>query len=188
MSVRYLLQGNAGLEVRRIFLVGFHRSHEAPTLVLALQYLATGFEVGIEFRQLSPEIIDRTLEIAVGHEEMLLYIILLYLIASLTRQDNQFADHVRTTEVDTWVGLRVALLLGATNSLREGHIGSNLIEDEVQCTREDSLDLQNLITRVAQVVDGTDDRQTSTYVGLIAEPYTAVAGRLLQLQVAVVIA
>ena len=53
---------------------------------------------------------------------MFFNIVLLYLVTSLTGQDDQLADDIRTTEVDTWVGLGVALLLGTTNSLREGYL------------------------------------------------------------------
>ena len=76
---------------------------------------------------------------------MLLDIVLLHLVACLTGEDNQLADNVRSTEVDTRIGLRVTLFLGAANGLREGHVGSNLVEDEIQRTREDCFNLQYLI-------------------------------------------
>ena len=117
MSVGYLLQRYAGLERRRIILVSFHRSHEAPALILSFQHLTAGLEVGIQFRQLGPEVIERTSEIFIGHKQMLLDIVLLYLIASLTGQDDQFADDIRTAEVDTWVRFTVALFLGTADSL-----------------------------------------------------------------------
>ena len=73
-------------------------------------------------------------------------IVLFNLIASLTRQNHQLTNHIRTTEVDTWVWLRITLFLCSANRLREGHISSNLVEDEVQRTTQDSLNLQNLVT------------------------------------------
>ena len=111
-----------------------------------------------------------------------------HFIASLTSQDDEFADDIGTAEVDARIGLRVALLLGTANGLREGYIGSNLVEDKVQRTAQDSLNLQNLVARVAQVVDGADNGQTSTDIGLVTEPYTAVASRLTQFHVAVIVA
>ena len=188
MSVRHLFQRNTRLERRRILLVGFHRSYEAPALVLGLKHLAASLEVGIQLRQTLPEVLDRTLEITVGHEEMLLHIVLFHLVTCLTRQDHQLADHVSTAQVDTRVWLRVTLFLGTLHGLREGYVSRNLIEDEVQRTAQDSLDLQDLVTRVAEVVDGADNRKTGTYVGLIAEPHTTVTGGLLQFQIAVVVA
>ena len=188
MSVGNLLQGNAGLEGRRVVLVGFHRSHEAPALVLGLEHLTTFLEIGIQLRKLLPEVINAALEIAVGYEEMLLHILLFHLIAGLTCKDHQLTDYIRTTEVDTRVGFRVTLFFGAAHCFREGHVSCNLVEDEVQRTREDRLDLQDLITRVTQVVDRTDNRQSGTHVGLITEPYTTVASRLAQLDIAVIVA
>ena len=98
MSIRNLLQGNIRLAV-------LHRSHETPTFVLGFQNLTTGLEVGIELWQLSPEVVDTALEIAVRHKEMFLHIVLFHLIASLTGEDDEFADHIGTAEVDTWVRL-----------------------------------------------------------------------------------
>ena len=82
-----------------------------------------------------PQAPDDASQRTVGHKEMLLHIVLFHLVASLTSEDHQFADHVSTTEVDTWVRLRVALFLGSADSLRERYISSNLVEDKVQRSR-----------------------------------------------------
>ena len=119
---------------------------------------------------------------------MLLNVSLFYLIASLTSKDNQLADYIRSTQVDTWIRLAVALLLSTANSLAEWNISSYLVEYKVKCTAKHSLNLQYLIARVSQVVDSTDDRQSGTYVSLVAEPHTTVACGLLQFHVVLVIA
>ena len=81
MITIYLLQRDVGLAV-------FHRGHEAPTLALSFELLATLLKVSIQSRQFLPEIIYRTIEVVVGHEEVFLYVLLLYLIASLAGEDN----------------------------------------------------------------------------------------------------
>lgn len=58
-------------------------SHEAPAFVLQVERLALGFEVGIELRKLFPEVVERALEEAVWHEEVLLHILLLHPVTSL---------------------------------------------------------------------------------------------------------
>ena len=109
-----------------------HRSDKAPPLALGFQLLTTLLEVGVECGQLLPELIDRTIEELVGHEEMLFDILLFHFITSFAGQDDQFANHVRSTEINTWVGFRVALLLGTAHRFRERHVGSYLVEDEVE--------------------------------------------------------
>ena len=188
MSVGHLFQGDTRLERRRVVLVGLHRGHEAPSLLLCFEHLAACLEVGVELGQTVPEVVDGTLEVAVGHEQVLLYVVLLYLVASLAGEDDELAYDVRATEVDAWVGLAVALLLGAAYGLGERHVGGNLVEDEVQRAAEDGFYLQYLVARVAEVVDGAYDGQSGAHVGLVAEPDALVACRLLQLHVAVVVA
>ena len=155
-----------------------HRGDKAPTLALSFKYLAASLKIGIQFRQALPEVVDASFEIVVWNKEVLLHVFLLYLVASLTGQDDQLADDVRAAEVNTWVGFRVTLLLGTTYCFREGNVCGNLVEDEVERTRENGLNFQYLITRVAQVVDGTDNRQASPYVGRLAEQHALVASGL----------
>ena len=80
------------------------------------------------------------------------------------------------------------MLFGSANRLRERHVGTDLVEDEVQCATQHRLNLQYLVTRVAQVVDGSDDGQSSTHVGFIAEPHAAVARCLLQFDIVIIVA
>ena len=119
---------------------------------------------------------------------MFLHVGLIYLVASLTRQNHQLANHIRTTQVDTWVGLAVALLFGTSYRFRERHVGSNLIKDKVERTTQHGLDFQDFIARVTQVINGTNDWQTSTYVGFVTEPHTTVASGLFQFHIVGVIA
>ena len=179
---------DVNLAQRHIRLPVLHRGHKAPTLAFGLQLLSTGLKVGIQLRQLLPEVIHCTLKVLVGHKQVLLYIGLFHLVASLAGQDYQLANHIRTTQVDTWIGLAVALLLGASYRLAERHIGSYLVKDKVQRTTQHSLDFQDFITRVTQVVNGANDRQSGAHVGLVTEPNATVASRLLQLHIVSVIA
>ena len=138
MIAVYLFQGD-------IRLAEFHRCHEAPVLTLCLQLLATLLKVCIKGRQLLPEVVDRAFEILVGNEEVFLDILLLHLIASLTSEDDQFAHHVSTAEVDAWVRFGIALFLGTSYRFREGNVGTDLVEDEVECSGEHRLDFQDLV-------------------------------------------
>ena len=96
-------------------LAAIESGHEAPALVLQGECLSFGLEISIEFRKFLPELINASLEEIIWHEEVLLYIRLFYAIACLTGEDYELANHVHTTEVDTWVWLTVALLLGQLN-------------------------------------------------------------------------
>ena len=53
---------------------------------------------------------------------MLFNILLFHLITRLTREDDQFADDILATEVDAWVGLAIALLLGQSYGLGERNL------------------------------------------------------------------
>ena len=92
-------------------------SHEAPAFVLQVECLSLGLKVSIELRKFLPELVKASLEELIRHEEILLYIFLFYAIACLTGEDNELANHVHTTEVDTWVWLTVTLLLRQFNGL-----------------------------------------------------------------------
>ena len=111
---------------------------------------------------------------------MLLHVLLLHLIARLAGEDDQFANHILAAEVDAGIRLAIALLLGQAHRLRERNLLRDGVEDEVQRTREHCLDAQDLVAGVQQVVDGTDDGQSSAYVGLEEELHAAFHGRLLQ--------
>ena len=104
------LQGNAGLAT-------VHCCDKAPLLMFLLQFLTATLKVGIEIRKFLPEVLNRALEVIVRNKEVLLNISLLNTIASLTSEDNEFADNISATEVDTWVWLRISLLLGTANGL-----------------------------------------------------------------------
>ena len=119
---------------------------------------------------------------------MLLHIVLLYLVACLAGEDDKLAHHVHAAEVDAWVGLAVALLLCHVYSLGEGHVGREHVENVVERAAEHGFNLENGVARVAKVVDGADDRQTCSYVGLEAELDTALQSGAFKVHVAVVIA
>ena len=93
----HLAQGDIGLAV-------FHRSYKAPALALSLQFLTTQLKVCIQCGQLLPEVVHRALKVVIRHKQVLLYILLFHLISGFAGQDDQFAHHVRTTEVYAWVG------------------------------------------------------------------------------------
>ena len=118
---------------------------------------------------------------------MLLHVRLLHLVASLAREDDEFADDVGTAQVDTRIGFAIAFFLCAPYRLRERHFGRECIEDVVECSRENGLNLQNLVAGVTKVVDGSDNRQTSTDIRLEAEFYTSLHCCLLQEQVVAII-
>ena len=76
---------------------------------------------------------------------MLLYVGLLYLIAGFAGEDDQLAYHVGATEVDTGVGLRIAVLLGQSYGLGEWDGGRQLVEDVVERATEHRLNLEYLV-------------------------------------------
>ena len=141
MMLSYCLKRHARLAVLEL-------CHKSPALVLALQHLALCLEVGIERRKILPEVIYAALEELVGHEEMLLHIVLFYLISCLAREDDELSHHVLTAQVNARVGLAITLLLGSQYSLGERHICRNLIEDKVERSTQNCLNLKYFITRV----------------------------------------
>ena len=147
----------------------FHLGNESPAFTFAFEHLAAFLEVSIKLWQFLPEIVQASIEILVRHEEMFLHIFLFHLIASLSREDDQLPDDVLTTKVNARVRFRISLFLCPSDGFRERYIGTNLVEDEVERSRQHRLYLQDLVTRVAQVVDGADDRQTSSHVGFKPE-------------------
>ena len=62
----------------------------------------------------------------------------------------------------------------------ERHFSRQRIEYKIDCARKHSLDFQNLVARVAQVVYGADDRQTGTNVGFEQILHIALVGNVLE--------
>ena len=169
-------------------LAAIQGSNEAPAFVLYIERLALSLEIGIELRKFLPEVVERTLEVFVWHEEVLLYIFLFYAVTCLAGENHQLANHVHTAQVDTWIRLAVALLLSQSHGLREWNDAGDGVEDKVERTRENCLNLKDFISGVAEIVDGSDDRETGTYVGLETEYYTTLDGSLLQFLVVLIFA
>ena len=119
---------------------------------------------------------------------MFLYISLFHTISGLTGKDYEFADDVDTAEVDTWVGLGIAFLLCPAHGLGERHVGADFVEDEVQRSRKDGLDMQNLVTGVAKVVDCSDDWQSGSDICLEKEFHASGYGSAFQPQIALIVA
>lgn len=115
-------------------LAAIQGSNEAPAFVLYIERLALSLEIGIEFRKFLPEVVERTLEVFVWHEEVLLYIFLLYAVTCLAGENHQLANHVHTAQVDTWIRLAVALLLSQSYGLREWNDAGDGVEDKVERT------------------------------------------------------
>ena len=115
-------------------LAAIQGSNEAPAFVLYIERLALSLEIGIELRKFLPEVVERTLEVFVWHEEVLLYISLLYTVTCLAGENHQLANHVHTAQVDTWIWLAVALLLSQSHGLREWNDAGDGVEDKVERT------------------------------------------------------
>ena len=162
MSLLYLLKRDAGMTVLVL-------SHEAPNLVLALEHLTACLPIGIERGKVLPELLHGAIEEGVGHEELGLDILLIDAVAGLASEDDKLAEHILAGEVDTGIGLAISLGLGQFYGLAEWYVGRDGVEDIVERTTEHGLDAQDLVARVAEVVDGTDDGQSCTYVGLEEE-------------------
>ena len=118
---------------------------------------------------------------------MLLYVGLLYLIAGFAGEDDQLAYHVGATEVDTGGGLGIAVLLGQSYGLGEWDGGRQLVEDVVERATEYRLNLEYLVARVAQVVDGADDGQSGSHIGLKAIDDATLQRRVLQSDIALIV-
>ena len=168
-----------GLQGYRRFLP-VHRGYEAPTLAFALELPATGFKFGIQLGQQLPKFVERALKIVLRNEKLLIDVGLFNGIAGLAGEDDQLAHHVDAAEVDAWVGLAVAHYLGTSHGFREGHLGTDFVENEVERAAQHGLDAQNLVARVAQVVDGADDGEAGAHIGFVAEFHAALQRRLLE--------
>ena len=154
--------------------------HETPTLAFGHETLTTLLKVGIERGHLVPEVLERTVEELLRDEKVLLHIILLDGITRLASKDHELTYHILTTEVDTWVGLAIPLLLGQADGIAQLDIFADSIEDKVKRTAHHGLDTQNLVTTIDKVIDGVDDGQTSTYVSFEEVLHTTTASSLLQ--------
>ena len=126
-------------------LAAIQGSNKAPAFVLYIERLALSLEIGIELRKFLPEVVERTLEVFVWHEEVLLYIFLLYAVTCLAGENHQLANHVHTAQVDTWVRLAVALLLSQSHGLREWNDTGDGVKDKVERTRENCFNLKDFV-------------------------------------------
>ena len=111
---------------------------------------------------------------------MLFHILLFKHIAGFTSEDNQLTNHILTTQVDAWVGFRITLFLRQTDGFAERHIGTDLVENEVQRTAHHGFNLQNLVATCQQIVDGLDNRKTGTYIGFEQILHATVTGNPLE--------
>ena len=73
------------------------------------------------------------------------------------------------------------------DSLREWVVGRERIEYIVEGTTEHCLYLENLITRVAKVIDCAYNRKSCSHIGLKEELYSTVAGCALKVGVIIII-
>lgn len=90
-------------------------------------------------------------------------------VSRLSRKYGDFLDHVIARQVNAWVGLTVSSLNRFLNSLRESDIVTQCVKDVVESSREYSLDLQDAVTRVYQVVNSVDNRKPGSDIGLKQE-------------------
>ena len=119
---------------------------------------------------------------------MLLDIFLADAIARLAAEDHYLADHVAAVEVEAWVRFGKACFASHEYRLTHRYVLAESVEDEVERAAHHSLDLKYLVARVDEVVDGVDDRQACTYVGLEKILHATLAGCALQETVVVVVA
>ena len=117
---------------------------------------------------------------------MFLHILLLYTVTGLSGKDNDLAHNICSAKVDTWIWLRVAILFGGKHGLGERTIGRDLVEDEVERSAQYSLNLQNAVTGVAQIIDRTNDGQSCADIGLKEELDAATQRRFFQMRVIIV--
>ena len=180
MRWAHRLQAYAGLAVLEF-------GDKAEVLALRLDSLAFLLEHGVVALHLLPEVVQRALEEVVRDEEVLLHIVLLHTDTRLTGQDDQLTDHVLTAQVDTRVRLGETRLHRHADGLAQRNILADRVEDEVQRTGKDSLQLHDPIATEDQVVDRIDDWKTGAPVGLVQVLDATLAGDVLQLHVVVII-
>ena len=114
---------------------------------------------------------------------MLLDIFLFQFVSRLASQDDELAHDVLSAQVDARVRFGVSFLLCQAYGLAEGDVGTDFIEDIVQRSAQHSFDFQNLVAAVDEVVDGVDDGQSGSHVGLKQEFDPSPACRLLEFPV-----
>ena len=117
---------------------------------------------------------------------MLLHVFLFSLVARLSRQNHQFSDDILAAQVDARVGFAVAFSLCTAYGFRERNVGGEFVEDKIERATQHSFNLQDFVSRVAQVVDGADNGQSGTDVGFVSELHSPHYGSLFQSQVFVV--
>ena len=164
-----------------------HLGDEAPMLVFFLQLAAFLLEGGVQRRELLPELVQRAVKEFLRDKRLCHNIFLVHLIARLAGQDDQFPHHVRTGKVNAGIRLGIPLLLRHPDGFAEGDIGRNRVEDEIQRTAQDRLDLLHVVAAVAEAVDRVDDRKTRAHVGLEQELDALAARRLLEHPVVLVV-
>ena len=108
-------------------------------------------------------------------------------VTGFATEDDQFANDVGAAQIDAWVGLAVAFVFGTAHGLGERHLGREGVEDEVERAAEHSLQFQNLVAAVDEVVDGVNDGQTGADVGLEEELDAAATCRSLEAGIVVVV-
>ena len=149
--------------------------------------LALFLKLLVERWEVLPEVLQRTVKERLRNEQVFLHVLLIHLVTSLTGEDDQLTNHILTAQVHSWVWLCITLFFGSAHGLTEWYIRRNRIEDEVQRTAQHSLQFQNLVTRIDEVIDSVDDRQTSTYIRLKQIFHTALSGRGLQSSIIIVV-
>ena len=123
----YLLQADRGFPV-------FQFGNKTPMLILLFQYLPTGFEVRIQTRYAFPKIIQRALKEVIRHKKILFHIFLLQSISRFTCQNNKFTDYIFPAQVDTRIRLGIPFLLRHLYRAAKRNIGTDFVEDIIQCT------------------------------------------------------
>ena len=118
---------------------------------------------------------------------MLLHILLIEFITCFTSQDDELANHILSAQVDTWVWFAIAFFLRTFHCFGERNIARNGIENEIERSTKHGFELLNLITRIDEVVDGIDDRQTRTHIRFKEELHIALASGFLQLGIVFIV-
>ena len=136
---------------------------------ITLEILSASLEISIERRKVLPEVLQCSFEERLRNEELSFHIFLTNLVTSFTSQDNEFTDDILATQIDARIGFAVTSFLCQTNCLAERDILTNCIEDKVESSTQNCLNLKYFVSRVTEVVDGSDDGKTSTDIRLEEE-------------------
>ena len=111
---------------------------------------------------------------------MFFHVFLFQFISGFTSQNNQFADYILATQVNTRIGFRVALFLCHFYGLTERNIRTYFIKDIIQRTAQYRLYFQDLVSTVYQVINCVDNGKPCSYIGFKQEFHTATTGYLFQ--------